>query len=96
MKAAVIYGTKDLRIEEVKVPEVTEGKVKVKVEWTGICGSDLHIYHHGFGLTDEVHPFSGRKPPVVLGNEFAGTVTEVGANVDGLAIGDKVAIEPLL
>lgn len=62
----------------------------------GICGSDLHIYHHGFGLTEEVHPFSGRKPPVVLGHEFAGTVTEVGTNVDGLAVGDKIAVEPLL
>ncbi|AXF55262.1 2,3-butanediol dehydrogenase [Salicibibacter kimchii] len=96
MKAAVIYGEKELKVQDIDVPEVTDGKVKVKVEWAGICGSDLHIYHHGAILSDEEHPLSGRKPPVVLGHEFAGTVTEIGKNVFNVAVGDNVAIEPLL
>ncbi|MGK7376362.1 2,3-butanediol dehydrogenase [Planococcus sp. 1R117A] len=96
MKAAVIYGEKDVRIEEFEVAEVTPGKVKVKVAWTGICGSDLHAYHHGLGVAYEEHPISQRKVPLVLGHEFAGTVEEVGEGVSHVAVGDKVAIEPVL
>jgi len=96
MKAAMIYGKKDVRIQDVEVPEVTEGKVKVKIEWAGICGSDLHIYHHGAILSDKEHPISGRKPPVVLGHEFAGTVVDIGEGVTNVAIGDHVAVEPIL
>ncbi|WP_223634514.1 2,3-butanediol dehydrogenase [Planococcus sp. 4-30] len=96
MKAAVIYGEKDVRIEDFKVAEVTEGKVKVKVAWTGICGSDLHAYHHGLGIAYEKHAISGRQVPLVLGHEFAGTVEEIGEGVTNVAVGDRVAIEPVL
>nr|AIA12479.1 Alcohol dehydrogenase GroES-like domain protein [uncultured bacterium] len=96
MKAAVIYGEKDVRIEDVKIAEVTKGKVKVKVAWTGICGSDLHAYHHGLSLSYDEHPISKRKVPLVLGHEFAGTVTEVGEDVTTVSVGDNVAIEPML
>ncbi|AXI10431.1 butanediol dehydrogenase [Oceanobacillus zhaokaii] len=96
MKAAVIYGEKDVRIEDVEVAEVTKGKVKVKVAWTGICGSDLHAYHHGLGVAYEEHAISKRKVPLVLGHEFSGTVTEVGEGVTNVSIGDNVAIEPIL
>lgn len=96
MKAAVIYGKKDVRIQDIAVPEVTAGKVKVKIAWAGICGSDLHMYHHGAILSNEEHPLSGRKPPVVLGHEFAGTVVEVGKGVTNVAVGDRVAVEPIL
>lgn len=96
MKAAVIYGEKDVRVEEFQVAEVTEGKAKVKVAWTGICGSDLHAYHHGLGIAYDKHPISGRQVPLVLGHEFAGTVEEIGEGVTNIAVGDKVAIEPAL
>lgn len=96
MKAAVFYGTKDVRIEDVKEPVVSAGKVKVAVAWTGICGSDLHAYHHGLGVAYEEHPISGRKVPLILGHELSGTVTEIGEGVSNVAIGDKVAIEPNL
>ncbi|WP_100010159.1 2,3-butanediol dehydrogenase [Lentibacillus sediminis] len=96
MKAAVIYGEKDVRIEDVEAAAVTEGKVKVEVAWTGICGSDLHAYHHGLGVAYEEHPISKRKVPLVLGHEFAGTVTEIGQGVTNVSVGDKVAIEPVL
>ena len=96
MKAAVIYGTKDVRIEDVPEPKVSKGKVKIKVAWCGICGSDLHAYHHGFGLALEEHPLSKKKVPLILGHEFAGVVTEVGEGVTHVSVGDKVAVEPNL
>lgn len=96
MKAAVIYGEKDVRIEEFEVADVTLGKVKVKVAWTGICGSDLYAYHHRLGVAYEEHPISKRKVPLGLRHEFTGTVEEVGAEVTHVAVGDKVAIEPVL
>ncbi|MEF2964281.1 2,3-butanediol dehydrogenase [Paenibacillus sp. M1] len=96
MKAAVIYGAKDVRIENIPEPNATAGNVKVQVDWTGICGSDLHAYHHGMGVSETPHPVSGRSLPLTLGHEFAGVVTEIGEGVSGLAVGDRVAIEPLI
>ncbi|MEC0178262.1 2,3-butanediol dehydrogenase [Paenibacillus favisporus] len=97
MKAAVWHGTKDVRIENVEEPVVNPGQVKVKVEWTGICGSDLHAYHHGIGVQTGVpHPISGEMAPLTLGHEFAGTVAEVGDGVTNVNVGDRVTIEPLI
>lgn len=96
MKAAVIYGAKDVRIENVNEPAAAAGQVKIKVEWAGICGSDLHAYHHGFGVSAEPHPVTGRGLPLVLGHEFAGVVTELGEGVTNLAVGDRVAVEPIV
>lgn len=96
MKAAVIYGEKDLRIEDVEVKDVGVGQVKVKVGWAGICGSDLHAYNHGLSLAYEEHPMTHDKTPLVLGHEFSGTVEEVGEGIETVAVGDKVAIEPML
>lgn len=96
MKAAVIYGEKDIRVEEVDVKSINNGQVKVKVGWAGICGSDLHAYNHGLSLAYEEHPLTHEKVPLVLGHEFSGTVEEVGSDVDSVSVGDKVAIEPML
>ncbi|HJE20398.1 MAG TPA: 2,3-butanediol dehydrogenase [Aliicoccus persicus] len=96
MKAAVIYGEKDLRIEEVDVKNVENGQVKVKVGWAGICGSDLHAFNHGLALAYDEHPLTKDKTPLVLGHEFSGTVEEIGNGVTSVAVGDKVAIEPML
>ncbi|MBM4761229.1 2,3-butanediol dehydrogenase [Bacillus sp. B15-48] len=96
MKAGLIYGKKDLRIEEMEVPKVTSGKVKIQIAHAGICGSDLHIYHEGVMLTDEAHPLTQKKPPIVLGHEFSGTVVEVGEGVQNVSLGDQVAVEPFV
>lgn len=94
MKAAVWHDIEDLRVEEIKEPEVSSGQVKVKVEWAGICGSDLHAYSAGLSL--EPHPISGQKPPLTLGHEFSGTIVEVSDDVTSCKTGDRVAIEPLI
>lgn len=97
MKAARWYGVKDIRVEDVPEPVAGPGEVKVKVAWTGICGSDLHEYLAGpiFIPVDAPHPLSGDKAPITMGHEYSGVVTELGEGVSGLEVGDKVAIEPI-
>jgi len=84
MKAALLYGPRDIRLAEVAKPEPGPGEVVVRVRATGICGSDLHMY-------------TGDRPadyPQILGHEFAGDVAAVGEGVQGLAPGDRVTAEP--
>ncbi|OZI13341.1 butanediol dehydrogenase [Bacillaceae bacterium SAS-127] len=96
MKAAVWYGKHDVRVESKEEPMIQPGKVKVKVAFAGICGSDLHAYH-GAGVQQDVpHPVSGEMAPLTLGHEFAGTVSEVGEGVTDISVGERVTIEPLI
>lgn len=96
MKAAVWYGARDVRVEEREERQVQSGQVKIKVEYAGICGSDLHAYHHGVGIQEgQEHPLSRQKAPLVLGHEFAGVVAEVGEHVSGIEKGQRVVVEPL-
>ncbi len=73
MKALRWHGVRDLRLEEIEESFPKKDKVKIKVEWCGICGSDLHEYTAGpiFIPTEEPHPLSGDKAPIVLGHEFS-------------------------
>ena len=63
----------------------------------GICGTDLHEYYDGpiFIPPQQPHPLTGKAMPLVLGHEFSGTVTEVGAGVTDVGEGDRVTIEPV-
>ena len=97
MKAARWHAAKDVRIEEVEVPEVQPHQVKVAVKFTGICGTDLHEYLDGpIFIPTEEHVYSGQKAPVTLGHEFSGEIVEVGSNVTRVKVGDRVTIEPIL
>lgn len=90
MKAIVIHAPKDLRVDEVDEQPLGERDVRVRIGFGGICGSDLHYYNHGgFGAVR-------LKEPMILGHEIAGTVVERGKAVAGLAIGQKVAVNPSL
>ena len=94
MKAAVWYAKKDVRVMDVpEPPSPGSGKVKIKVEWCGICGSDLHEYLAGpiFIPVDAPHPLTGAKAPLILGHEFSGVITEVGEGVTDWKVGDRVA-----
>jgi len=97
MKAARWHGVKDIRVEDIPEPGPKAGEVKIKVAWTGICGSDLHEYLAGpiFVPVEQNHPLSHDKAPITMGHEYCGTVSELGAGVTGLAVGDRVAIEPI-
>lgn len=98
MKAARFHGRGDIRIDDVPEPVVRPGAVKVEVEWCGICGTDLHEYLEGpiFAPADAPHPLTGETVPITLGHEFAGLVHEVGEGVDGVRVGDRVAVEPYI
>ena len=74
--------------DDAKVPEVLPGQVLVKIEFCGICGSDVHFYKDG-RVGDVTAPAD-----FVLGHEVAGVVAEVGEGVNGLQVGDRVALEP--
>lgn len=97
MRAAVWYGPKDVRIEEVPVPTAGPGRVRIKVRWCAICGSDLHEYLAGPVLIPKRrHPLTGKLPPIILGHEFAGDVVETGAGVTNISVGDRATINACL
>lgn len=88
MKTAVMLGIGEMGFEERDIPQVKDDEVLVKLEYVGICGSDLHYYETG-AIGDYVV-----EPPFVLGHEPGGIVVEVGKNVTHLKAGDRVALEP--
>lgn len=88
MKVAVMEGIGKMGYTRRPIPKPAPGEVLVKLEYVGICGSDMHYYETG-AIGDYVV-----KPPFVLGHEPGGVVVEVGANVTHLKVGDRVALEP--
>ncbi|HEY5877473.1 MAG TPA: 2,3-butanediol dehydrogenase [Nakamurella sp.] len=99
MKAAMYYGNKDIRIEDIPEPSVRPGTVKVKIEWCGICGTDLHEYLDGPIFAPPAgspHPLTGETVPVCLGHEFAGVVADVGDGVINVSVGERVVVEPYI
>ena len=89
MRAVVIHAAHDLRIDEIAAGEPAPGQVRVRIEVGGICGSDLHYYHHG-GIGTAIR----LKEPMVLGHEVAGIVDAIGASVTSVKTGDRVAVSP--
>lgn len=87
MKAAVYYGPRDVRFEEVPKPVIGEGEALLKVKASGICGSDLHLYRHGM-FEDLGQPLaSGGR---ILGHEYCGEIVEAKGSVPNLKVGDRV------
>ncbi len=98
MKVAKFYGKEDLRIEESPEPMPGPGQVKLQNAYSGICGSDLHVYYspEAVGLDfDTPHPVTGSTLPQILGHEFSGTVSELGEGVTEVKVGDRVAVWPI-
>ncbi|CAM3178231.1 2,3-butanediol dehydrogenase [Prescottella defluvii] len=93
MRAAVLHGVDDLRVEDVPEPELRDGHVLIDVAYNGICGSDLGMIH-SFGISEHPHPLTGACGPQILGHEFSGVVREVGAGVEDLSVGDRVVVQP--
>ncbi|WP_018688972.1 L-idonate 5-dehydrogenase [Ahrensia kielensis] len=89
MRAIVVHGAKDLRIEEAETQILGAGQVEIKMATGGICGSDLHYYNHG-GIGETIR----LKQPMVLGHEVSGYISALGDGVSNLAVGDLVAVSP--
>jgi len=88
MKALVLMEPQHLVIQNRPMPEPGPGQVRVRIHRGGICGSDMHYFHHGgFGTVR-------MQAPMVLGHEVAGVVDAVGAGVTATGIGNRVAVNP--
>jgi L-idonate 5-dehydrogenase len=90
MHAVVIHAPHDLRVETMATPQPGPDEVLVRIGVGGICGSDLHYYHHGGFGTVRI------KEPMVLGHEVAGTIAALGREVVGLSVGQRIAVSPSL
>ncbi len=87
-RAAYMVELNKMEIREVPVPEPKDDEVLIRVEYVGICGSDIHYFHDGrcgeFVVDGEF----------MLGHEASGVVEKLGSKVKSLKVGDKVALEP--
>lgn len=89
MRTLICHGARDVRIEESAPPgALAPHEVLVRVAYGGICGSDLHYHQHGgFGAVRI-------KEPMALGHEISGVVESVGSAVQGVEVGNRIAISP--
>jgi 2-desacetyl-2-hydroxyethyl bacteriochlorophyllide A dehydrogenase len=87
MKAVYYNGNSEFSVGTCEPVKPTDGEIRLNVAYCGVCGTDIHIAH---GAMDARVP-----SPMVIGHEMSGTVAELGAGVDGFAVGDKVVVRPL-
>lgn len=87
MKATIYEGNKTFSVIESEIEQPEKGEVRIKVAYSGVCGTDVHIYH---GMMDK-----RVKMPLTIGHEMSGTIDAIGEGVSGYAIGDKVVVRPL-
>ena len=81
MRAVTFQGPGEVRVDDVPEPELSApDEAIVRVEASGVCGSDLHIYHGRVAI----------EPGFILGHEYVGTVIAVGDDVGAVAAGDRV------
>jgi L-iditol 2-dehydrogenase len=86
MKAAVVHGKNDIRIEEYPTPQAGVGEMVVKIKASGICATDIKTLL-GQGLPKEL--------PTILGHEVVGEVHQLGTGVTGFDLGERVAVYPI-
>ena len=87
MKAAVFYKKHEMVVVEHQKKTPAANEVTVKIKACGVCGTDLHIYEGSDGAAKVT-------PPLVLGHEFSGIITEIGKDVKNLKLNDRVAVDP--
>ena len=84
MKALILNEYNKFDYEEMATPEVGPDDVLIQIKAVGICGSDVHGMDGSTGR---------RQPPIVMGHEAAGIITETGANVNAWKTGDRVTFD---
>src|SRR2546428_7343077 len=85
MKAVVLHGADEMRVQTWPVPELGPGEVLLKVEVASICGTDVKVLHRKLQGQPEGQ--------FIMGHEYAGTVAVLGPDVDEFRVGDRVAVE---
>mgnify|MGYP005831825491 CR=1 FL=1 len=78
MRVAMYYNNRDVRVEELPIPAIGADEILMKVEASGICGSDVLEWYRV------------KKAPLVLGHEVAGTVEKIGEKVKKFKVGDRI------
>ncbi|MFW5999375.1 MAG: zinc-dependent alcohol dehydrogenase family protein [Halanaerobiaceae bacterium] len=85
MKAAVLNSVNDMTVKEVDIPEPRKDELLIRVAYTGVCGTDRHIFHGEFPA----------ELPLIAGHEIAGVVVETGSGLEkDFTPGDRVAVDP--
>lgn len=87
MKAVVLQGVQQMKTMEVEMEPLFPGEVRIEVKSCGICGTDQHIFH-GYPGSAQVNP------PIILGHEISGVITEVSPGMSHLVVGQRVSIDP--
>jgi len=87
MITSLYNGEKKFDIQPNQTPDPSEGEVQIKVAFSGVCGTDMHIFH---GMMDKRVP-----TPMTIGHEMSGTISKIAEGVNGYDIGDKVVVRPL-
>jgi L-iditol 2-dehydrogenase len=87
MQAGVHYGPRNIRVEDVPMPELAQDELLIRIKACGICESDLHMYRLGMFEALERRVESGR----IRGHELSGEVVVVGPKVAGFRVGDRIA-----
>jgi L-iditol 2-dehydrogenase len=88
LKAAVFHGPNELKLEEVKKPEIDVHEVLLRVKASAVCGTDVRIF--------EGKKTKGVRTPSIIGHELVGTIEEVGAQVKGFFEGERVGVMPVI
>lgn len=83
MLAGVLYGKEQLRVESMPIPRIESGEILVRVRAALTCGTDVKVFRRGYHAKMIV-------PPAVFGHELAGDIVEVGGEMEGFSIGDRV------
>ena len=85
MKAAILYGKEQVRIEDIQPAALKPGEVRVTIEAALTCGTDLKVFKRGYHAKMIA-------PPAVFGHELAGVISEASPEADGWKAGDRVAV----
>ena len=86
MRALIYEGPRNMHIREIPEPSPQRDQVKIRIQYCSICGSDVHGYTGASGR---------RIPPMIMGHEASGIVTEIGKDVNSVQPGQRVAIQPI-
>ncbi|MEM2003616.1 MAG: alcohol dehydrogenase catalytic domain-containing protein [Nitrososphaerota archaeon] len=93
MKAALLYGPGDVRVEEVDVPHINDDQVLIRVRAVGICQSDIRVIK---GISKKRYFSYGRDSYGLTGHEWSGEIVDLGKNTKGISIGDRVVPEIII